>query len=704
MNAPFARAHFALGYTLHEQGRSAEAIAALKTCLSIDPAVVDAQYVLATLYLEEGRLAESIRLFESVLEIDPANAFAAGDLCVAYVRSGDLGRAEAAVKRGLDANQDVARLHHLLGNLKLSRHYANDAVLSFQRALSLDSTLAEAHHNCGLALQTLGRLPEALAAQDSALALRPGYSAAFLARARLLNGLGRRLEAEACFEESLASFQQAQSSAPAAAEVQFDMAAVLFELKRPTEALARLDEALLLKPDYIDAHRDRAMVLDALGRNEESLVSLENFLALRLDPHQSLLAAGELLKRLGRVQRALELYEAAIEADPDHPDAIGNYGAMLQYANRHEEALAAYDRALQADVGLPEVLSNRGLALTELGRHREALASYEEALSIRPSFENVHYNEGLCRLSLGDLEGGWSKYEWRWKSRSWLDSQSFYGQRTFDKERWRGDESLKGKAILLHPEQGLGDTIQFSRYAQVLSSMGATVILEVQPALKQLLRDLPGADRLLAVGETLPPHDLQCPLMSLPLACGTTLDTIPAADGYLGLSPEHRARVERWRVRLGPRTLPRVGIVWSGSTTHKNDVNRSIPFVGFSKIISDRQQFICLQNELRDTDRASLAERPRIQVLCDELGDFAETAALIANLDLVVCVDTSVAHVAGALGKAVWVLLPANPDWRWLLERRDSPWYSSMRLFRQPALGDWDTVLEAVRSELNLFF
>ena len=692
-----ARAHFALGYTLSEQGRPLEAIPALKTCLALDPNDLDALYVLGTLYVGQGSPTLAIPLFEAVLERDPKHAFATADLCLAQVQLGVLEGAETVVQRGLDANPSAAHLHFLQGNLKLSRHYAEQASRCFERAVALDPTLAEAHHNLGLARQSLGLNAEALNSQDLALRYRPLYPAALLARARVLNALGRREEASAGFEQSLAALMQAQPTA----EVQFDMAAVLVELERPLEALERLDAALLLRPDFADAHLERAMILDSLERGNESLAALDHYLALRKDLHEKLVDVTGLLQRRGHLSRALQLYEEALEADSDYPGAISNYGSLLQLAHRYDDALAAYDRALQTAGQLFAAHSNRGSVLMDLGRHREALLAFEEALRIQPDSEEVRYNEGLCRLSLGELEKGWEGFEWRWKSALWRKSQKFYGARQFTAERWLGHVPIAGRTILLHPEQGLGDTIQFCRYATELSAMGAKVVLEVQPALKDLLSDLAGVDRLIVVGEPYPPHDLQCPLMSLPLGLETTEATIPAAGGYLGSSPDHVARVKRWRGKLSSRSATRVGVVWSGNASHKNDVHRSIPFVEFSRVMSDRHEFFCLQNEVRDTDLASLSAFPRMQLLCDELTNFADTAALIANLDLVVSVDTSVAHVAGALGKTVWLLLPANPDWRWMLDRQDTPWYSRMRLFRQPSLGDWKTVLEAVRSELD---
>jgi len=278
------------------------------------------------------------------------------------------------------------------------------------------------------------------------------------------------------------------------------------------------------------------------------------------------------------------------------------------------------------------------------------------------------------------------------------DNEGREQQRKFTQLQWLGRESIAAKTILLHSEQGLGDTIQFCRYAKQVAALGASVILEVQQPLLGLLRSLDGVTTLLQKGSVLPPFDLHCPLMSLPLAMQARIDNIPSAQGYLKADA---AKVAEWQTRLGAKTRPRIGLVWSGNHLHKNDQNRSIPLTEFAQLLSDDFEFVCLQKDVKPADQETMAAHPEIRRFGAELNDFSDTAALCELLDLVISVDTSVAHLAGALGRPVWILLPFNPDWRWMLEREDTPWYASARLYRGDRLAGWSDIVTKVRVDLK---
>lgn len=397
----------------------------------------------------------------------------------------------------------------------------------------------------------------------------------------------------------------------------------------------------------------------------------------------------------GNPAQGLRYLDKAVHVNPGFPAAHWHRGIALQELGRLKEAAVSYDRALRLKPDYVEALVNRGFVLQELKRPEEALACYIRVIELRPDYASAHYNESLCRLQLGDFEKGWPKHEWRLQVEQ-LDRD----RRSFAQPLWLGEEPLRGERILLHAEQGLGDTLQFCRYAKLVAAQGATVLMEVQPWLMSVLTRLEGVDRLIAYEDKLPEFDYHCPLLSLPLAFKTTLDTIPAQQPYLASDPEI---VRLWRNRLGERKLPRVGLVWSGSTTHKNDRNRSIPLVDFSGLVSGQAQFVSLQKEVRAADQPLLTRRGDILHFGEGLRDFNDTAALIELMDVVITVDTAVAHLAGGMGKPVWILLPFNPDWRWLMERSDSPWYPSARLFRQPTRGDWKSVIPRVRGELAKF-
>ena len=383
----------------------------------------------------------------------------------------------------------------------------------------------------------------------------------------------------------------------------------------------------------------------------------------------------------------------ALDIDPRHAEALANRGAALRMLGRHPEALADYDRALALAPGVADIRNNRGVALAALNRHAEAIASYTAALAIKPGYDRARFNRALSELVTGDFASGWRDHESRWTG-----SEMHQGPRILPGRAWDGREDPRGKTLLLYAEQGLGDAIQFARYATLAHRRGARVLLEVHAPLKELLAQVEGVDAAFALGEPLPAFDLHCALMSLPRAFDTRLDSIPAEVPYLE-APE--AHAGRWRERLAAVARPRVGLAWSGSRTLRNDANRSLPLAMLAPLAGAGRSLVAVQKEIRDADRAALRTLG-IAAFEQELRDFRDTAALVAACDVIVSVDTSIAHLAGAMGKTVLVMLPFSPDWRWLLDRADSPWYPSARLFRQERIGEWDAVVARVAAALAL--
>jgi hypothetical protein len=340
-----------------------------------------------------------------------------------------------------------------------------------------------------------------------------------------------------------------------------------------------------------------------------------------------------------------------------------------------------------------EALSNCGMTLRELKRFDEALASYDHALALRPDYAEVHCDKSLLQLLTGDLNSGWQEYEWRWKNKS-------LGllKRDFAQPRWLGGNGIKGKTILLHSDQGFGDTIQFCRYVSLVSARGVRVLLEVQPPLQGLMASFTDVAQVISAKDKLPHFDLHCPLSSLPLAFGTRIESIPANVPYLTAPSES---VSSWNFTPASRGNLRIGLAWSGRPEHGNDTNRSIPLRSLLQLLDVKAGFVSLQKDVRPDDATVLKYRSDLVRFGDELKTFSDTAAVISKLDLVISVDTSVAHLAGALAKPVWILLPFVPDWRWLLDREDSPWYPTARLFRQTNPGDWSGVVSRVAVELE---
>jgi tetratricopeptide (TPR) repeat protein len=482
---------------------------------------------------------------------------------------------------------------------------------------------------------------------------------------------------------------------PKAVEAHTNRGNVLRELRRPSEALASYDLALSLRSDNAVPHNNRGNVLRELRRFDEALASYDKALALKPDYAEALNNRGVTFQELKRLDEALVSIDAALALKPDYAEALFNRGNVLHEQKRFEEALASYDRALGIRPDYAEVFGNRGITLGELRRFEEALGSYERALSIRPDYVRAHWNEAMVRLLIGDFGRGWVKHEWRWKNESLA-----LPARNFAQPLWLGADAIDGKTILLHSEQGFGDTIQFCRYAPLVAARGANVILEVDDPLRELVTTLPGAVRVISRGNPLPGFDFQCPLLSLPLAFGTRQETIPSVTPYL--RPAVQAS-KNWEARLGPTSRSRIGLVWSGNPTHKKDQERSISLRSLVPLLGISATFVSLQKDIRIDDVTVLQEQNNLLQFSDEMATFSDTAALISNLDLVISVDTSIAHLAGALAKPVWVLLPFIPDWRWLLDRDDSPWYPTARLFRQDGTRSWENVITRIHAALQDF-
>ena len=457
------------------------------------------------------------------------------------------------------------------------------------------------------------------------------------------------------------------------------------------EALRLLSAALRSNAGSSDAMSNLGLALHATGRFDEAVASYRNALALAPDHPEILCNLANACLELGRLGEALSAYDAALAGRPDHVGALVNRGNTLLRLNQPVNAIASYDAALIAMPGHPQILTNRGHALRRLDQPEEALVDFAAALAASPEFAEAHFEAAMTRLTVGDFARGWKQYEWRWKTAAFARQR-----RSFSAPLWLGNEPVAGKTILLHAEQGFGDTIQFIRYAPLLAGQGASVICEVQPELKLLLSQLRGVT-VMAAGEALPAFDLHCPLLSLPLALKTQLSTIPAEVPYLAAPAE---RLAHWQGRLPP-DRPCAGFVWSGSATHKNDANRSVALAHFAALFENPPlRCFSLQTELRAADREALRDLPKLIHLGDDICDFADTAAIVSLLDVVITVDTAVAHLAGALGKSAIVLLPYAADFRWMRERKDTPWYPTAKLMRQPAFADWDSVIADLRDEL----
>jgi tetratricopeptide (TPR) repeat protein len=659
-DAAHAEAHYLLGAACHGLGRASEAIASLARAVRLRPDYADAHNYLGAVLTEQGALDEALASFQRALLLRPGSSEISKNVqIVLAAKDNSLGNALAAegkaseaafcYRRALERQPDLAEAHYNLGALLEKQGALEEAVTSYRRAIELKPDFAEAHYNLGGLREKQGSLAEAVACYRRAVELKPGFAEAH-------NNLALVLRAQNQLDDAAACFRRALELKPDFAEAHNNLALVLTEQNQFDLAAACCRRALELKPDFAQAHNNLGLVLHEQNRLEE----------------------------------AAACYRRALELKPDFAQAHNNLGLVLRDQNQLEEAAACFRRALELKPDFAQAHKNLALVLQEQNLLEEATACYRRALALKPDFAEAHYNQGLTWLLMGRFAEGWSGYEWRWKRKG-------NEERILAEPRWTGSP-LAGRTILLHSEQGLGDTLQFIRYAELVKRQGGTVLIEVHPALASLLARCPGVDRVIAGGEPLPKFDVHLPLLSLPRVFGTSLETVPAKVPYL--LPD-AASLEKWKRELGAETGFKIGIAWQGNPAHRADRFRSIPLARFAGLARMRGVHLySLQMGAGREQLSALAGPLPITDLGDRLGDFDHTAAIVRNLDLVITCDSAPAHLAGALGVPVWVALAFAPDWRWMLDRGDSPWYPTMRLFRQNAPGDWEGVFERIQGAL----
>ncbi len=648
-----------------------------------------AQLVSQALYLQQaGDLQHAEALYRRALKLRPNQFDALHNLGVCRHLQGDFREALKLIDSALKVEPGAAMAHINRGNALRELKRTDESLAAYGRAIALAPQSADAQFNLASALEALGRNVEALTHFDLALRLWPADPLGHSGRANVLLQLGR-------LDEAVDSYRRAVALDPQFADAYSNLGAVLLMLNRLDEALRQIDQALSLKPQHADALANRGMVLMFMGDYVPALRAFNASLSLDSSKAVTWHRCGQLLIKMRHVEDALRFFQRAAELAPTDQTIAFDRAVALGYLGQADQVLEISERLLLGSPSHVGLHINRGYASVLLGRFEQARDSLSRALELEPEQPNANLMVSLLDLLCGDYANGLPRYEWRFKEPS-----TNLKLRNFPVPRWTGREDLAGKTILVCGEQGMGDTLMFSRYLPLLAQRGARVVFEVQASVVSLLRrSLDESIELIVAGAPLPDFDFHAPLMSLPLAFGTTLESIPAVGVRLEPDPE---RVRIWRERLGPqRGGLRIGLTWSGNRMHGNDYYRSIALARLEPLMLTGLQFIARQTDGGECDQAALAAMPSIKWVGNELHDFDDTAALVALCDLVVSVDTSAVHLAGMMGKPVWALLPYSPDWRWLLDRDDSPWYPGMRLFRQAAFKDWDGVIQRIAAELS---
>ncbi|HEY3797080.1 MAG TPA: tetratricopeptide repeat protein [Caulobacteraceae bacterium] len=607
---------------------------------------------------------------------------------LALHRAGRLNEASARYAAALQERPQHFDAMHMLGVVRLQQGDAAGAVEAIDQALALNGHMAAAHSNKAIALLLLGRPDDAFVAADRAVSLEAANLDAHRSRAAALLAMGRPAEA-------LSGLDAAAALRPDNAILQFDRGNALAALRRDGEALAAFEAAVALAPGYFEAQVNRTAALHRLGRSEDALAAIDQALAMAPASPEAHITRSALLLALNRAEEALSASDQALALRPGIPEAHFNRGNALLALDRAAEALTELDAALAPRPDMANVLNSRGAALQALRRYAEAVATYERAIELAPDHAEARFNRAVALLAQGDFAGGFDAYRWRWRAP--------HTRMTLPElpcPLWAG-ESLAGKSIVIHAEQGFGDAIQFIRLVRPLAERATRVTVRCDEALVGLFRSVPGIEPASRFDPSA--YDYHLPMLDLPHVLGLTLETILADTPYLAPSP---AKLTAWAGRLPLRDgRRRVGLVWAGNARRHNpaahaiDRRRSLSLAQLApfKALTD-VQFISLQ---KGEPAVELQRSPFPALnLADDLADFEDTAALIANLDLVVSVDTAVAHLAGALGKPVWILSRFDGCWRWLDGREDSPWYPTARLFHQRRAGDWDEVIGRVVAAL----
>lgn len=719
----WAAAYNHLGIVLAQQQRQIEAALYFREAIRLQPDLAEAHYNLSLVLREQGRLDEAVgfslhpRPLRSLQPELPSSAASS------VVPRAALVGPVAVRSPALDRPPQTATAHDEQGLVLLARGEAALAVRHFQESLRLQGEDAEVHHHLGLALLMHGQAHEAVAAFRQTLQLQPDHVVGHNSLGLALYGLGHKAEA-------LRHWHQAVQFEPLYPQAHNNLGLAFLEREELAEAESSLREALRLQTDFAEAHNNLGVVLWRQNDPEKWPQALQHWRqALRLKPsyaearhnlEQSLLDRQRVVGPEGRLREAvrrdpqcagahnnlgvalldqedLEGAESslreALRLQAEFPEAHNNLSVVFWRQGRLEEAQAAAQEALRLRPDFAEAYNNLGNVYHAQGRMEEAMACFEESLTRKPDYADPHLNRALAWLLLGRWEEGWAEYEWRWQLPT-------VRRRDFRQPLWDGGP-LQGRTILLHAEQGLGDTLNFIRYAPLVQAQGGRVVAVVPQSLVPLLSSCRGIDHLAAYGGALPDFDVHAPLLTLPRLLGTTPDNVPAEVPYVLVDPQ---RVQRWRLWLMGYRGFKVGIAWQGERKHRNDRQRSAALAQFAPLAQlPGVQLLSLQ---KGAGCEQLADCPFAVTdlgrwLDNSGGAFMDTAAVMQELDLVVCVDTALGHLAGALGVPVWLALPFAPDWRWLRSRSDTPWYPTMRLFRQPRSGDWDSVFTQMAEDLR---
>jgi tetratricopeptide (TPR) repeat protein len=636
---------------------------------------------------QAGRLQAAEQVYREILAVEPDNANALHLLGVIASQIGKHDIALQYIHQAIRSNNNVAAFHSTLGQAHHALGNLNEAITSYRQALKLNPHHALAHNNLGIVFIDLGKLNDAVACFRQAVQLKPDFTEAH-------NNLGNVLKDQDKLDEAVTCYRRALQLKPDYAEAYNNLGSALMRQHKLDDAIACYRTALRLKPDFANSYYNLGMLFKAQGKLDDTVTAYRTAVTLKPDYAEAYCDLGIALKDQGKLSDAIACYRTALKLKPDYAVAHNNLGNALLGEGKLKEAIASYQTALRLKPDNAVTHNNLGNAFMDQGKLDAAVACYETALALNPDYADAHVNRAQAWLLSGDWQRGWPEYEWRWQTKG-------VAPRPLGRPLWDGSP-LIGKTILLHAEQGFGDMIQFVRYASVVKQLGGAVLLVCPKPLHALLHGCPGIDHLIGQGDDLPAFDAHASLMSLPGALKTSVNSVPAQIPYLFANP---VLIEQWRNRLGELDGFKIGICWQGNPKYRGDCFRSIALRFFAPLAQvPGMRLITLQKGVGTEQLEEVRNLFTVTELAGDLdersGQFMDTAAVMMSLDLVITSDTAMAHLAGALGVSVWVALPYAADWRWLLDRSDSPWYPTMRLFRQSEPANWPGVFEKIKEAM----
>jgi tetratricopeptide (TPR) repeat protein len=674
---------------------------------------------LAVQHHQAGRLREAEGIYRQILNAEPNSAHA---LHLLGVLASQMGQGEASlnyIRRAITLNPTAAQYHASLGAALATLGRTQEAIDIYNRALVLQPDLLDAHVNLGAALMKMGKFELAVESLQSAIKIGPENF-------KLLDSLGSALSQAGHQEQAVEVLRKALTLRSDFAPTHLTLGNALMKLNRATEAIAEYRAALATRPEYPEAMRNLSGLLSQTGFVDEAIDLARRSISLQPESSHAWCNLGSALHRQNRYDEAADALSRAIAIDPRFPHAYSELGevllkmkspakaidafnqslaiepsAILHYRiaiallaqDKREEAIAACLKAESLGFSSQNLFNTLGTIHHQLGQIDKAIEYFRKALAIQPDYPLAQWNLGVLQLLKGDFREGWIGYDARWKANN-ISLPARYSLERI----WNGGD-LKGRRILIDCEQGFGDCIQFIRFIPLIAQRGGKPILTAYPELRRLIRTVPCLEEIVCPPEEIPPFDLQCPLAGLPRLFETTLQNIPTNVPYLFADP---VMAERWRTRVPQDGRVKIGLAWSSKPESRDHATHSPGLSQLAPLGTVSGTWFCsLQKGPAAADTVAPPEGLQITDWSAELQDFADTASLIVNLDLVICCDTAVAHLASAMGKPTWLILPSVPDWRWLLDRDDSPWYPSMRLFRQPKAGDWQSPVRQISRELH---